>query len=332
VRLRRRTRPFARGPKHPLSREESPAPKCGLRAVVERLVPRDWLPAPTLRPRELAASFALLGAVGSYLLVDGLNFGLRVEEVIAAALVAVVTCGASGIVGAKIARTTGGPFHLVFVDLVVTTAITSVLAGGVFGTLCFFGGFFRGAIYGLFVAVPFLPAFTAVLVAGHRAGRARQGTLVADAEHRGIWRATALVSSVATGLFELHERRWWNEAPAAAPALLALLAALALLALDVRAWLRASRFTSALAASGKRPLPADADGIDAPIAFDFGLGDERHGRVTAPSYRTANAIGDVVLGDPGLARAALRAEVARSAGTLSVALGVAIALLRVWRR
>jgi hypothetical protein len=122
-----------------------------------------------------------------------------------------------------------------------------------------------------------------------------------------------------------------DQSPARIPALVALLAAGALLALDVRAFREAARVDRALAAAGAGPLPAGLESADAAIAYDFGLGDDRRARIAPPSYRARPAIGEVVLGDPGLAAAALRADVARSAITMSIALGIAAAVLHASR-
>jgi hypothetical protein len=287
----------------------------------------DWSPYPLIRPRELAGPFAVIGALGSVILMLPFASRPRDENLIAAALIALVTTGAAALVGAKLSRSAGDRWHLLAFDLVATTLALGATAGGVFGAITFFGGLYRGAMYGFLAALPFVPAFAVVLAAVRRGGRARVGTMMARAERRAVWSAAAAATSVLCGLCAGCKEDFTGVAVAVS--LLALLALVAMFAFDVGAFRRASRVVRACEA---RPLLAAAEGLDAPVAFDLGLGDDRRGVITAPSYRVRAAVSGVMRGDPRATMRALGAELAWSGASLAFTAGVVAALFHAGAR
>ncbi|KYG06121.1 hypothetical protein BE21_36725, partial [Sorangium cellulosum] len=77
--------------------------------------------------------------------------------------------------------------------IVVAGVVNGMTVGLVLGPV----GMLVGAPFGAVFSLPFVPALAVVLLAANRVGRARAGSVVAQADRRAVWSATAAVTAAA---------------------------------------------------------------------------------------------------------------------------------------
>lgn len=227
--------------------------------------------------------------------------------------------------------------------------VAGVVNGMTIGLMVGPAGMIIGAAFGAVFSLPFIPALAVVLLAANRVGRARAGSIVASADRRAVWAATAAVIAVAA----LGARALFG-APAA-PELGRVVAGIGLAAVGALLVVDAVAMARVLALP-RRPMGAGAGGgrggsgeVEVEVEatgeaggkrsgmgvgmgerVDLGLGDEVHVEVVRPThaYRGARQIARIVRGDRERAVAALRAGLAR--GGIALAIGAAL-WVEPWR-
>ncbi|WP_437959310.1 hypothetical protein WME76_06420 [Sorangium sp. So ce119] len=182
-------------------------------------------------PVSLALPFGAIGLVGGWLTADSLHlqpphdaprFLLAGVTPITAALLgsyltkriggvggggaATSSAGAGAVDGARLVGagwmegpgrwTRRGP---IVASLLAVWAIgvAGVVNGMTIGLMVGPAGMIIGAAFGAVFSLPFIPALAVVLLAANRVGRARAGSIVASADRRAVWAATASVIAVA---------------------------------------------------------------------------------------------------------------------------------------
>lgn len=248
----------------------------------------------------MAADFFRVGALAA--MDDGLRTSLAVVTPICALLVGVL-------VGPMVRWP--GRFKS-FVGAAIAVLSAGLVGGGLIGVLRWSrNGLGEGAATGFICALAFLPAFTLVLAAARRVGRARPGSLVDRADRRAVWLAVA--TSVALGtLAALPD---WNVFPMGVrPSLevsrwlgLAALTAIAALCVNDAAALVRAILTFRQVDTMRPTSPDDPRIAWSPRRLDLGLGDSTLAAVlsAAVAYRDHDRILSVVRGDPHAARRAL---------------------------
>ncbi|WP_433935164.1 hypothetical protein AB3662_10880 [Sorangium cellulosum] len=221
--------------------------------------------------------------------------------------------------------------------------VAGVVNGMTIGLMMGPAGMIIGAAFGAVFSLPFIPALAVVLLAANRVGRARAGSIVASADRRAVWAATASVIAVAAlGARALFGAPVAPELGSAAAAMgLALVGAL--FVVDAAALARVltlPRGPMGAAAGGERgevgevevEIEATGDaggkrsgtGVGRGERVDLGLGDEVHVEVVRPThaYRGTRQIARIVRGDRERAAAVLQAGLAR--GGIALAIGAAL--------
>lgn len=223
--------------------------------------------------------------------------------------------------------------------------VAGVVNGMTIGLLVGPAGMIIGAAFGAVFSLPFIPALAVVLLAANRVGRARAGSIVASADRRAVWAATAAVIAVAA----LGARALFG-APVA-PELGRVVAAMGLAAVGALFVVDAVAMARVLTLP-RRPMGAgeggergdsgeveveveaeatgeaggkrSATGVGRGEMVDLGLGDEVQVEVVRPThaYRGTRQIARIVRGNRERAVAALRAGLAR--GGIALAIGAAL--------
>ncbi|WP_437726894.1 hypothetical protein [Sorangium sp. So ce861] len=206
--------------------------------------------------------------------------------------------------------------------IVVAGVVNGMTIGLVLGP----AGMIVGAPFGAVFSLPFVPALAVVLLAANRVGRARAGSIVAQADRRAVWSATAAVIAAAALATPAFFGRPAAPEVGRAVAAIGLAVVGALFVVDA----------VALAKMLTLPLPRRLIGVEeageggagmgvgAGERVDLGLGDEVRVEVVQPThaYRGAPQIARVVRGSRERAAGALRAGLAR--GGIALAIGAAL--------
>lgn len=264
-----------------------------------------------MRPadRTLALVAATLGFVGAAFLaciwLDG--FRMAVPSMLLVVSTTVVAGGLGQVASRRIESAVG------FATAALAAgAVNGAVLGFIAGLGLGHGGAIfmlpiAGAAFGLFCAMPFVPALTIAFQATRRLGRARAGSLVDEADRRAPWTATAvtvLVCGMAVASAFPQARQ---------PTLFAILfgagAVSVILALQTaRSWFRARGWQQAFAGAEV----GDGSAIDVPSGaetFDLGIGEEEHElRHRGDAYRAGVRTKARLVGDALLARQILRKD------------------------
>ncbi|WP_437736272.1 hypothetical protein [Sorangium sp. So ce1335] len=226
--------------------------------------------------------------------------------------------------------------------------VAGVVNGMTIGLMLGPAGMIIGAAFGALCSLPFIPALAVVLLAANRVGRARAGSIVARADRRAVWTATAAVIAVAT--LVARARYGTPVAPELGRAVAAMgLATVGVLfvadAVAMARVLALPRGPRATGAGGERDergdggeveIEVEVEGVGEPGAkrsgpgtgmgerIDLGLGDEVQVEVVRPThaYRGTRQIARIVRGNRERAVVALRAGLAR--GGIALAIGAAL--------
>ena len=149
-----------------------------------------------MRPadRTLSLVAATLGFAGAAFLaciwLEG--FEMAVPSMLLIVSTTVVAAGLGHVASRRIDTATGFG-AATFMAGAVNGAILGFIAGlGIGSEGAVFMMPVLGAAFGLFCALPFVPALTIAYKATRRVGRARAGSLVDEADRRAPWTATAL--------------------------------------------------------------------------------------------------------------------------------------------
>lgn len=286
---------------------------------------------------------AAIGLAGGWLTADAL--GLGSNEAAPRWLLVGITPVTAGCFGwwLSVARRTddgvaprflGEPLTSAFL-VALATLFAGVLNGAVIGLFAVpIVGAIAGSIFGLFCAVPFIPAIGATVWAARVAGRARPGSLVDGVSRRAVW--AAVVGSVALACAMVwssasDERRFYGPPRdgGIGPVVTILLcvAAILLLAADAAALVRTRLAAADLA---RMVDAAESDPVEPAAAsvLDLGLGAASHVE-KAPSptvYRARERVLRIIRGSPAEAEKAIRVALLR--GALVVA-ACALAAARV---
>lgn len=264
-----------------------------------------------MRPtdRTLALVAATLGFAGAAFLaciwLEG--FEMAVPSMLLVVSTTVVA-GGLGQVASRRVETAMGFGVATFVAGAVNGAILGLIAGlgiGTFGSTLLMP--ILGAAFGLFCAMPFVPALTIAFKASRRVGRARPGSLVDEADRRAPWMATSLtilVCGMAVATLFSKARQ---------PTLFALVfgagvVATILAAQTARSWYRARGWQLAFADAEA----SDGSSIDVPAGaetFDLGLGEEEQElRQRGDAYRAGVRTKARLKGDAALVRRILQRD------------------------
>lgn len=189
------------------------------------------------------------------------------------------------------------------------------------------------AAAGLGCAIALMPVLGASLAATRRVGRARRGSLVDASDRRAVLLPAAAAAALSP-LVNVVLGDWAGESARCMPfavsrvlAALGVVALAALLLADLVALARAKRAAARAARMQRRG--ADTPGlVGTPLLLDFGLGGGVAVDPLPPAgYRERDAFQRAIVGDPALARAALRRAVMLGAAVL---IASAACLLGVW--
>jgi hypothetical protein len=268
------------------------------------------------RSPSLAAPFACLGLYGGWLSAHMTVANNDVVPVVVLlTLFTPMSCAILGFyLGDRIRK-----------GFIARTLIATIVAGVMNG---FFVGMFTGAgaglligpAFGLFYALPFIPATLLTAGFAHRVGRAAPGSIVDRADRRAVWRAVALSISLAS-LVTLFGHA---SGKALIACLAASLASLFLFFVDIFALDQAIR----LGRVAKRCLPYDESrhgAITLTRSDELGLGEDRFVEIAAAEspYRDADRVARVVVGDPERSRGALVSALILDGVVLLISLGCA---------
>ncbi|WP_437817461.1 hypothetical protein [Sorangium sp. So ce1078] len=312
-------------------------------------------------PVSLVLPFGAIGLVGGWLTADSFHLPDRSFHCLLAGVTPVVAgllghylTGRIGGVGSDGAAassagagwadgpgrwTRRGPIAaslLVLWAIVVAGVVNGMTVGLVLGP----AGMIIGAPFGAVFSLPFVPALAAVLLAANRVGRARAGSIVARADRRAVWSATAAVIAAAALMAPaLFGKPAMPEVGRVVAALgiavvgavfmvdaVALAKMLALPRREMGAGAMMEEMVEGEGEDGGARSGARGGGRGAGMGetIDLGLGDDVQVEVVRPThaYRGAPQIARVVRGSRERAAGALRAGLAR--GGIALAVGAAL--------
>ena len=268
-----------------------------------------------MRPadRTLALVAATLGFAGAVLLacIWLQGFRMAVPSMLLVVSTTIVAAGLGQIASRRI-DTAIGFGAAAFAAGAVNGAILGFIAGlgvGSNGAVLIMP--VLGAAFGLVCALPFIPALTIAFKVTRRAGRARAGSLVDEADRRAPWTATTLtilVCGMAVATVFPHARQ---------PTLFALVFGAGAVATILAAqtgvsWYRARGWEHAFATAE----PGDDSSTDVPAGaetFDLGVGEaEVELRERGDAYRAGVRTRARLKGDVALTRNILRRDLART--------------------
>ncbi|KYF87815.1 hypothetical protein BE20_25050 [Sorangium cellulosum] len=208
--------------------------------------------------------------------------------------------------------------------IVVAGVVNGMSVGLVLGP----AGMLVGAPFGAVFSLPFVPALAVVLLAANRVGRARAGSVVAQADRRAVWSATAaVIAAAALAAPALFGRPAVPEVGRAVAAV-GLGVVGALFVVDAVALAKVLTLPLPPRLIGAEEAREGGAGITGIMGtgerVDLGFGDEVRVEVVQPThaYRGAPQIARVVRGNRERAVGALRAGLAR--GGIALAIGAAL--------
>jgi hypothetical protein len=292
----------------------------------------------------LALPFLVVGAAAGWISAGFLaNPFLGITEGGDQALAAAVAAAVAGLVGYALSRwcderMAWHPPRITWMRLALNVVAGGAAAGGIVAMIEYATpvAILAGACNGGLSGVAFLPVCALVFAAAKRAERARHGSLVAGSDRRAVWGILATALAAATAVAALD----WPfvgglyfcevDAPKVALSMLAAagLVIAGILVADAVA-LRSVR-TAGLEARDHDAAPS----ADAARRLDLGLGEGllvALAQAGAAAYRSRERATALVVGDPALARAALRRALARGAvglGVVALAAGAHVIAVR----